>query len=105
MSGDVMRHHRDLPRLWTAGDSWERLEDLGHVAQHHAQRADERAEAPRAEALLLVVEYLDAVARQADRMTTRTVLEARAAGASWQAIGAQLGITRQAATKRFGGIQ
>lgn len=40
--------------------------------------------------------------RQANERAERYVAEARQAGASWAAIGAQLGISRQAAQQRYG---
>ncbi len=63
----------------------------------------------RAQAVGIPVDDVTAI-RQADQLARRSqarlvdlVVAARAAGVSWQAIGDALGVSRQAAFKRFGG--
>ncbi len=74
------------------------------MAGFHTARALEAGSGPVAkDAHLLEVEYLAEAAAQAERMLGRACRSANAAGASWQAIGAQLGTTRQAAHQRFAG--
>lgn len=48
------------------------------------------------------VDQLDSIVRRAQQQLDRAVVVARQEGASWAAIGEQLGTTRQAAQQRFG---
>lgn len=48
------------------------------------------------------INELARIRRQLDEVERIVVAEAREAGVTWQAIGAQYGITRQAAQMRFG---
>jgi len=62
----------------------------------------EIAEAPTHLDALAGLRGLAAVTRAT---TDTTVLRARADGASWEEIGAQLGISKQAAQQRYGGLR
>lgn len=53
--------------------------------------------------LLAVVAASARAERESEALLRRAVVSARAAGASWALIGAELGMSRQAAQQRFGG--
>src|SRR4051812_14152652 len=71
-----------------------------------AERSDE--EGPRRAGTDRALRGLESTAREGRELRerqVRLVQEARAAGASWGAIGAALGCSRQAAQQRYGGAR
>lgn len=89
-------------RLWLGG---ERGADRHLAAVVRAVRgvvADSGSEATGDPAALLAgIEHLTAIGERVDWAILSLVGEARAAGVSWSAIGAALGVSKQAAQQRF----
>lgn len=78
------------------------MERSGHRAVDLATRlAEGRSADPTAEGLLEAVSLAEALGREAQVQLQDAVTVARAHGVSWQSIGRTLGVTRQAAVKRF----
>jgi hypothetical protein len=78
------------------------MERSGHRAVDLATRlAEGRSAVPTAEGLLEAVSLAEALGREAQVQLQDAVTAARAHGVSWQSIGRTLGVTRQAAFKRF----
>jgi hypothetical protein len=71
---------------------------LDELTAHVAARSHSDDSLDRLDAALIVAAHLD---RQADALVDLFVASARAAGHSWTDIGARLGVTKQAARKRF----
>lgn len=67
-----------------------------------ASPAEDPTESPGAEGHLGSIEAAAAGVQEAEQHLTQVVLAARADGLTWQQIGRVLGVSRQAAFKRFG---
>ena len=82
------------------------MQDILDHADELAKRFEEYEPSPEDE--VAVAEHLlrrAALARaQGERQTGEAVLAARRAGVSWKRIGAELGISAQAAQQRYGSV-
>lgn len=88
----------DLTALWNADLTYDRLVAMAkHVQQVNPRNKDAALTGP-----LQRLDYLTEIISNAETLVGGEVSAAREAGASWSAIGAQLGISKQAAQKRFG---
>jgi hypothetical protein len=85
----------DRPVLDSIGD------DIGRIVLDAA--GVQEAEVIDAEGHVRVIAASAAAERAARSLLHRSVVAARAGGASWSRIGAELGMSRQAAQQRFGG--
>jgi hypothetical protein len=91
---------------WTAAErdtrnALDMLEDLVAVDRHHAGPSAGLADPPAA--ALALVDAAQRAQELASVLLTAAAVVARERGVTWQAIGDQLGTTRQAAHERFQG--
>lgn len=74
---------------------------LAAVRQAVVDTVDAVAPGPNSDRLLLALSVLTAMAERVDWAMLAVVGEARAGGTAWTVIGDALGVTKQAAHKRF----